>query len=326
MIVDITTPAWTEETLGATQSRFTITPLFPGYGPTVGNAIRRVLLSSLPGASLVSVQFEGATHEFSTLPGVKEDVVELTLNLKALRLQLHSDGPVELSLSKKGPSMVTAADFKKSDQVDIKNPDLAIATLDKDGSLSLTVQAERGRGYQTVEQRSSLGGGSTPLGTIALDALYSPVTHVEMQIEDTRVGQMTNYDKLALIVTTDGTTAPKEAFQQAMDILTEQFESIRAQSKGEASAPVLREAAAGPRMVPDETVIQEAGLTPKIAKILETGGFITVGAVRDAAEEAVLALEGLTERNKQEIRLLRGQREGLPTNAKRLVSNADRES
>ena len=231
-MTDITNPAFTEETVSDRVSNFVITPLYPGYGHTIGNAIRRGLLSSLPGAALTSVRFDGVTHEFSTLPGVREDVVELTLNLKQLRLKLFSDEPVELDLDKKGPGIVTAADFKKSSNVEIANPELQIATLDKGASLSLRAEAGKGRGYVTVEAAQAATGAKMPLGTIALDSMYSPVTHVEMVVEDTRVGQMTNYDKLTITVSTDGTVSPKDALTQALAILDEQVSGILAQIKG----------------------------------------------------------------------------------------------
>lgn len=200
---------------------FVLEPLYPGYGTTIGNALRRVLLSSLQGAALTSVKFEGVTHEFSTLPFVKEDVVDILLNLKQVRLRIHGDEPVTLTLKAKGDGVVTAGDIEKNAGVTVVNKDQVIATLtDKAAIFELELTAAKGRGYVPVENREKE---KLPIGTIALDAIYTPVKNVNFTTEHVRVEQMTNYDKLKLDITTDGTLTPDEALHQATNIMVEHF-------------------------------------------------------------------------------------------------------
>jgi DNA-directed RNA polymerase subunit alpha len=202
---------------------FEIEPLTPGYGVTLANSLRRVLLASLPGAAATSVRIDGATHEFSALPGVTEDVVEIILNLKSLRLKMMVDEPVTLILDKKGPGPVTAADFKKNPDVEIMNPELHIAMLDAKGKLSLEVVCEKGRGYVTVEMRRDE---KLPLGTIMIDSVFTPIKKVHYQVENTRVGRMTNYDKILLDITTDGTVDPYDAVKQSAQILIDHLSIV----------------------------------------------------------------------------------------------------
>lgn len=197
----------------------TVEPCAQGYGTTLGNALRRVLLSSLSGAAVTAVKIKGAEHEFSTLPNVKEDVLEIILALKSLRLKLFSEEPVKLTLSVKGEKAVTAADFESDAQVEVVNPDLHIATLtDSGASLEMEIWVGPGRGYRTTEER---GKEKLELGTIAIDALYSPVLNVSYKVEQTRVGEKTDYDKLVLRIETDGTVEPLDAVNQAVSILTD---------------------------------------------------------------------------------------------------------
>lgn len=197
-------------------ARFDIEPLTPGYGVTLANSLRRVLLASLPGSAATAVRIDGVTHEFAHLNGMTEDVVELILNIKNLRLKVLSDEPVTLILDKKGPGPVTGADFKKNPDVEIMNPELQLATLDQKGRLSLELTCEKGRGYVTTEMRRDE---KLPLGTIMIDSIFTPIKKVHYQVEHTRVGRMTNFDKIILDVTTDGSIDPKEAVQQASQIL-----------------------------------------------------------------------------------------------------------
>lgn len=197
----------------------TVEPCAQGYGTTIGNALRRVLLSSLSGAAVSAVKVKGAEHEFSTIPHVKEDMLEIILNLKALRLKLYSEEPVKLHLSAKGEKKVTAAHFTKDAQVEIVNADLPIATLtDASASLEMDVWVSKGRGYRTTEERGKEKG---ELGMIAVDALFSPVLNVSYKVEATRVGEKTDFDKLVLRIETDGTMDPLEATTQAVAILVD---------------------------------------------------------------------------------------------------------
>ncbi len=195
----------------------TVEPCAHGYGTTLGNALRRVLLSSLSGAAVTAVKIKGADHEFSTIPNVKEDVLDIILNLKGLRMKLYAEEPIKLSLAVKGSRVVTGGDFKKDAQVEIANPDHSIATITEDkGSLEMDVWIGPGRGYQSTEER---GKEKLELGTIAIDALYSPILNVSYKVEQTRVGEKTDFDKLLLRVETDGTLDPLDAIKQSVDML-----------------------------------------------------------------------------------------------------------
>ncbi len=201
-----------------------VEPLYPGYGMTLGNSLRRVLLSSLPGAAVVGVKIKGASHEFMTLPGIQEDVLELILNIKQLRLKIHGDEEVRLELKAKGKKVVTAKDITKNSQVEIKNPDLVIANLSDDKAfLEAEIIARPGRGYRMSEGAKRE---NTELGFIEIDSIFSPVLSVSLEVENTRVGKMTNWDKLLIHVKTDGTLSPMEAFNQAAQILVDQFSAL----------------------------------------------------------------------------------------------------
>ena len=190
-----------------------VEPCFYGYGTTLGNALRRVLLSSLPGAAVTAVKMKGVHHEFQAVKGVKEDALEIILNLKSLRLKCFSDEPVKLSLSVSGAKTVTAADIVPNADVEIVNPEIVIATVTEDSAtfeMELTVR--KGRGYATSEERASAEEGRE-LGTIVIDALFSPVRNVGYRVENTRVGEITNYDKLIMTIETDGTITPQDAVE-----------------------------------------------------------------------------------------------------------------
>ena len=201
----------------ANEGVLTVEPCAQGYGTTLGNALRRVLLSSLSGAAVTAVKIKGAEHEFSTLPNVKEDVLEIILNLKSLSLKLFSEEPIKLTLSAKGEKAVTAKDFAKDAQVEVVNPDLHIATLtDPSASFEMEITVAPGRGYRATEER---GKDKAELGTIAIDSLFSPVLSVSYKVEATRVGDRTDFDKLILRVETDGTLDPLDAVNQSVTIL-----------------------------------------------------------------------------------------------------------
>ena len=198
--------------------KFTVEPLAPGYGVTVGNTLRRILLGSLEGSAARSVKIEGASHEFSTLKGVKEDVVDLTLNLKTLRVKLNRDEPAAIKLSAKGPGVVTAGDFKKSSSVEIIDPKHHLATLERGGKLEMEIEVAKGRGYEPVEKRTEE---KLPVGTIMVDSIFTPVKKVKYDIENVRVGDVTNYNKLVLEIGTDGSISPALALKIASRIMSE---------------------------------------------------------------------------------------------------------
>ncbi|MBN1827404.1 MAG: DNA-directed RNA polymerase subunit alpha [Candidatus Eisenbacteria bacterium] len=205
-----------EETYTETYGTFIAEPLERGFGVTLGNALRRVLLSSLQGVAVQSVKIDGARHEFTTLPGVLEDVTDLVLNLKNLVIQLHGDEPKPLALDVEGPGEVTADLFEVPAEMEIRNPDLHIATLDKDTSLKLEVGVGVGRGYVPADQQQFE---DAPIGLVPIDSLFSPVRRVTFRVEDTRVGQKTDYDRLILEVWTNGTITPEDAVSHASKIL-----------------------------------------------------------------------------------------------------------
>lgn len=213
---------------------FVFEPLSPGYGTTLGNGLRRILLSSLEGAAITSIKVEGAQHEFSTISGVKEDLVNIMLNLKSLKLRSHSEEPIQLKLSKTGPGKVMAADFEKNPQIEIIDPNHLIATLDKNKKLELQATVDKGRGYIAADSR---GEERLPLGTIALDAIYSPIEKVNFQVENTRVGGRTDFDKLTLEITTDSTISPSKALWQAAQILVDHFQVVTFELKVENVKP-----------------------------------------------------------------------------------------
>ncbi len=216
-------------TPGATahEAILTIEPLHHGYGTTVGNALRRVLLSSLPGGAVTAMKIKGVQHEFSAVSGVKEDVLDVMLNLKKLRMRVHADEPVVLKLSKSGSGEVTAADITANADVEILNPELVIATMtDAKAQLDMEITVSKGRGYLPTEEREEA---PTEIGVIAIDAMFSPVRSVGLKVENTRVGEITNYDKLLMTIQTDGTVTPQEAVEQATKILLNHFTWIQGQ-------------------------------------------------------------------------------------------------
>lgn len=212
-------PKYTE--LGNNHGKFEIGGCYPGYGSTLGNALRRVLLSSLPGAAVRSVKIKGVSHEFSTIPGVMEDVVQIILNLKQVRFRSHSDEAVTVTLKAKGEGVVTGKDIKCPSSVEVVNPDQVIATLsDKKTELEMEIVVDRGLGYVTIESREDE---EREIGEIAIDAIYTPVRRVNYEVENMRVGKRTDYDKVTLEVMTDGSISPREAFLQSVEILVSQF-------------------------------------------------------------------------------------------------------
>lgn len=202
----------------------TIEPLFPGYGMTLGNSLRRVLLSSLPGAAVIGAKIKGASHEFMALPHVKEDVLEIILNLKQIRLKTFSEEEIRLEIKVKGKKTVTAGDIVKNSQVEIKNPELVIAHVtDEAGSLEMEIVVKEGRGYKMPEGAKKE---NREIGYIEIDSMFSPVTVVSSSVENTRVGKMTDWDKLILNVKTDGTITPENAFNETVKILVDQYSAL----------------------------------------------------------------------------------------------------
>jgi DNA-directed RNA polymerase subunit alpha len=221
----------------STSTTFTIEPLHSGYGMTLGNSLRRVLLSSIAGAAVTAFKVEGATHEFTTLPGVKEDVVDIMLALKGVRFRVFGNEAQTLRIVKKGKGQVTAKDIQVNADVEIVNPEHVIATIDDDkANFVMDLVVETGRGYRTIEEVTSRKASDM----IAVDAVFSPVQRVRYKVENTRVGQMTDLDKLLITVETDGSITPRDAFEEASAILVNQYTALAGQTRVEAAAPAAR--------------------------------------------------------------------------------------
>lgn len=217
-------------------STFTIEPLHSGYGMTLGNSLRRVLLSSIAGAAVTSFRIEGATHEFTTVPGVKEDIVDIMMNLKSLRFRLFTDEPQTLRITKTGAGPITGKDVTVSADVEVVNPDHVIATIDDaKAHFVMDLVVEKGRGYRTIEE----GTNRKSTDMIALDAIFCPVLRVRYKVENTRVGQVTDLDKLLLTIDTDGSIAPRDAFEEAAAILVNQYTALAGQTRVESTPHAL---------------------------------------------------------------------------------------
>ena len=280
-----------------TSATFVIEPLHAGYGNTLGNSLRRVLLSSIKGGAIVSFKIEGATHEFTTIEGVKEDVVDIMLNLKNIRVKVHTDEPVELRLEKTG-GVITAADIKTTADVEIVNPEQHIATIDdpkKQVIIDLVV--ESGRGYRTIEESSD---SRVHSDHIALDAVFSPVLRVRYKVDGTRVGRDTNLDKLALTVETDGTLSPREAFEEAAAILVNQYSALAGSTVVEAAPAPGQETRTDDGEL--NTPIEELGLTARTANALINNEIRTVHDLVTLSEQDLRELKGFGSKALDEVK------------------------
>jgi DNA-directed RNA polymerase subunit alpha len=223
----------------ATSSTFSVEPLHSGYGMTLGNSLRRVLLSSISGAAVTSFKIEGVTHEFTTVPGVKEDVVDIMLQLKGIRFRVYGDDVQNLRITKKGKGVVTAKDIQTNADVEVVNPDHVIATIDDDkANLVIDLTVEVGRGYRTIDESTA----KKASDTIAVDAIFSPVLRVRYKVENTRVGQTTDLDKLLITVDTDGSISPRDAFEEAAAILVNQYTALAGKTRIAVPAPAANDA------------------------------------------------------------------------------------
>ena len=259
---------------GKNSAIFTIEPLHPGYGNTLGNSLRRVLLSSIEGAAIVAFRVNGVQHEFSTIPGVKEDVVEIMMNLKNIAIKSHAEDQIEVSLEKKGSGVVTAGDIAKNSEIEIIDPSAVICTIDDPkGKVKFDFVIDKGRGYFTTEESAKNRKHSD---MIALDAMYSPVTRVRYKVEDTRVGNMTNLDKLTLVVDTDGSITPQDAFEEAAAILVNQYQALAGKTTVEAGPDYDELRKAGETSILD-LPIEELGMTARTVNALVNGEITTVG-------------------------------------------------
>lgn len=286
------------EEISANSATFNIEPLHAGYGNTLGNSLRRVLLSSIEGAAVVAFRIEGASHEFTTITGVKEDVVDIMLNVKNIRLKAYTDKSFELRLEKKGAGVVTAGDIKTVADVEVVNPDQIICTID-DPKKSIVIDfvVESGRGYQTIEDSSTKRLHSD---MIALDAIFSPVLRVRYKVDNTRVGHEMNLDKLSLTIDTDGSITPREAFEQAAAILVNQYTAL-AGSTVVASAPALGQEADSEASELN-TPIEELSLSARTANALINNDIRTVHDLVTLSEQDLRELKGFGSKALDEVK------------------------
>jgi DNA-directed RNA polymerase subunit alpha len=277
----------TEEGKG-NYAKFVISPLERGYGDTLGNSLRRVLLTSLPGAAITTVRLSSVKHQFSTLKGMKEDIVEFILNLKKVRLSYKGDKPVKATLLVKEAGEVKAKDIKVPAGVDIANPELVLATLSRGAKLDAEMEIEAGSGYSLADERAT-----GTIGLIPLDAAFSPVSRVNYKIEETRVGRLTNYDKLILEVWTDGTIKPKEALMTASKVLVSYFNQIVSPRKVEKKEEILEDTTG----VVGKLSVEEIGLPTRVANALIRAGYETVDELLRAKKEDLAKVRNLGEKS-----------------------------
>jgi DNA-directed RNA polymerase subunit alpha len=279
------------------KATFAIEPLYPGYGMTLGNSLRRVILSSLPGAAVTAVKIDGVSHEFSTINGVREDVIEIILNLKQLRVKLHSEEEY-ITLSANGAGPVTAKNIKANSNVEIANPELHIATLDgKSAKLEMEIKVEKGRGFVPVEKRE---GEKLGVGMIALDALYAPIKKVRYNVESTRVGQMTDLDRLVIEIETDGAITPKEALEQASEILVDHFLLVSGKDSAVKKTTLMEEierdnGASG-------ILIEEVNLSPRTTNALMNNELKTIEDILQLKDSELKNLKGFGAKAYEEVK------------------------
>lgn len=283
----------------STYGKFVIEPLERGYGTTLGNSLRRILLSSLPGAAITSVQIDGVLHEFSTIEGVVEDVASIILNLKKLALKIYSDEEKVLEIDVKGEATVTAADITHDSDVEILNPDLYIATVASNGHLRIRMYARRGRGYTPADQNKRE---DLPIGVIPIDSIYTPVSRVSYQVENTRVGQNSNYDKLSLDVWTDGSIGPKEAISLGAKILTEHLNIFVSLTDEAQAAEIMVEKEEDQKEKVLEMTIEELDLSVRSYNCLKRAGINTVLELTNKTEDDMMKVRNLGRKSLEEVK------------------------
>ncbi|HVC29373.1 MAG TPA: DNA-directed RNA polymerase subunit alpha [Gammaproteobacteria bacterium] len=280
------------------QARVVLEPLERGFGHTLGNALRRILLSSMPGSAVVEVEIEGVLHEYTTIEGVQEDVVDILLNLKQLAIRMHTRDEVTLTLAKKGPGAVTAGDIQLDHDVEIVNKDLLIAHLNSAGSLNMKLKIKRGRGYQPSNQRMTFEEESRPIGRLQLDASFSPVRRVTYTVESARVEQRTDLDKLILEIETNGTIDPEEAIRRAATILSEQLAAF-VDLKGRDQTHADSESRFDPVLLKP---VEELELTVRSANCLKAENINYIGDLVLKAEVELLKTPNLGKKSLTEIK------------------------
>jgi DNA-directed RNA polymerase subunit alpha len=291
--------AGTEEN-GANSATFVIEPLHRGYGMTLGNSFRRVLLSSIGGAAVIAFKIDGVTHEFTTVEGVKEDVVDIMLNLKQVRFKVFTDEPVTLRISTKGKGLVTAKDIGANADVEVVNPDAHIATIDDaKAQLTMDLLVETGRGYRAVEEGGHV---NVPSDMISVDALFSPVTRVRYKVANTRVGQMTDLDKLLLTIDTDGSISPNEAFEEAAAILMTQYEALAGSTRVQAGAPLTAADQKSEEQHELMTPIEDLNLSARTTNALLNNEIKTINDLVTLTSSELKELKGFGSKALEEVK------------------------
>ncbi|HHX51635.1 MAG TPA: DNA-directed RNA polymerase subunit alpha [Clostridia bacterium] len=278
--------------------RFIVEPLERGNGTTLGNSLRRILLSSLPGAAVTSVKIDGVLHEFSTIPGVVEDTTDIILNLKSLAVKLYIDELKVVRIDAEGEGVVTAGDIICDADIEILNPDLKIATLDRDGSLSMELFIEKGRGYRSAEKNKRNG---HVIGVIPVDSLFSPVLRVNYAIDDTRVGQITDYDRLTLEVWTDGSIAPDEAISSSAKILSDHLKLFMGLTEKISDEVTMVEKEEEKKDKILEMTIEELDLSVRSYNCLKRAGINTVEELIQRTEEDMMKVRNLGKKSLEEV-------------------------
>ena len=278
--------------------KFIVEPLERGYGTTLGNSLRRVLLSSLPGTAVASVKIAGVQHEFSTIPGVKEDVTEIVLNIKGIIVKLHSEGPKTIYIEASGEGEVTAGDIKADAEVEILNPELHIASLGPDASLSMEMFVDHGRGYVVAEKNKSA---QQIIGTIPVDSIFSPVLKVNYAVENTRVGNKTDYDKLTIEVWTDKTISPRDAVSLGAKILCDHFTLFTDLSESIGSESTVKEKVETQRDKVLEMTIEELDLSVRSFNCLKRANINTVEDLIEKTQDEMIKVRNLGRKSLEEV-------------------------
>lgn len=306
-------PKISEEKIDKNTSKFVIEPLYPGYGPTIGNALRRVLLSSVTGAAATSFRVDGINHEFSSIPHVKEDMLELLMNVKSIKFKSFSDEPVVIELMKKGPGEATAADFKANSNIEIINPELHILSLDNKADVRIEVVVEKDRGFRTSSLETEE---KREIGHISIDSSFSPIERVKLEIGDIRVGQVTNFDKVVLEVTSNGAVKPSDALKEASRVLVDHYNAIISDENYEADltekyvkepvqeeilAAVEEDEAEAGESFDGKTKIEDAEFSPRTTNALLNSGVKTVAGLKRLSALKLEEIKGLGKKGIEEI-------------------------
>ena len=292
------TPKVEREEVAQNYGKFVVEPLQRGYGTTLGNALRRILLSSLPGAAVTSVKIEGVLHEFSTIPGVVEDTTDIVLNIKGLRLRIHSPGEKILRIEKEGEGIVTAADIIADSEVEVLNPELVIAKLDRNARFFVELTASQGRGYNPAEKNKKP---NQPIGVIPVDSIFTPITRVNYFVENTRVGQVTDYDRLSLQVWTDGSLTPEEAISIGAKIMSDHLQLFVSLTEKAETTKTLVDRGENTKDKVLEMTIEELDLSVRSFNCLKRAGINTVQELTEKTEDDMMKVRNLGKKSLEEV-------------------------